>query len=112
MLETSFYAANLSRSKWRRCRGGLADFEAAEVGLSFEQCRLVGADLRRFSFRKARLAGLDFQDADLSGCDFRQAVFEESSLRNAHLKDARFDGADLRGADIAGIKLGSAAMFK
>jgi uncharacterized protein YjbI with pentapeptide repeats len=25
--ETSFYAANLARTRWQRCRGGHADFE-------------------------------------------------------------------------------------
>lgn len=152
LLETSFYAANLSRTRWQRCRAGHADFESGELvdarfeasdlnntvwrrarlascsyrgckltgaafeevsylGLAFDDCLLIGADLRRMSFRKMRLGGLDFADADLSGCDFRDAVFQGGSLRDAHIKDSRFDGADLREADLGGLKLVNAKQF-
>ena len=33
-------------------------------------------------------------------------------LCNAHLKLARFEGADLRGADISGLKLVDAKLFR
>ena len=81
------------------------------LGLSFEDTLLVGADLRRMSFRKMKLVGLDFADADLSGCDFRDAVFEGGGLRDAHIRDTRFDGADLREADLGGLKLTNAKLF-
>ena len=80
--------------------------------MAFENTLLVGADLRKMSFRKQRLQQLDFSDAELSGCDFRDALFEGGSLRNAHLKLARFDGADLREVDLGGMKLLDARLFK
>jgi len=64
------------------------------------------------SFRKQRLQQLDFSDADLSGCDFSQSVFVGGSLRNAHFKLSRFDGADLREADIGGLQLQDAKLFR
>ncbi len=64
------------------------------------------------SVRIAKLQQLDFFEADLSGCDFREAVFVGGSLRNAHLKLTRFDGADLREADIGGLKLVDAKLFR
>jgi uncharacterized protein YjbI with pentapeptide repeats len=48
----------------------------------------------------------------LSGCDFRDAVFEGGSLRDATLKLAKFDNADLRSAEIGGMKLNDAKMFR
>ena len=59
-----------------------------------------------------QLNQLNFSEADLSGSDFREAVFIGGSLRNAHLKLARFEGADLREADIGGLKLLDARLFK
>ena len=86
--------------------------EVAHLGLSFSDTLLVGADLRKMSFRKMQLDQLDSWEADLSGCDFREAVFVGGGLRNAHLKLTRFDGADLRESDIGGLKLVDAKLFK
>ena len=82
------------------------------LGLSFDDTLLIGADLRKMSFRKMQLNQLNFSEADLSGSDFREAVFIGGSLRNTHLKLARFEGADLREADIGGLKLLDARLFK
>ena len=78
----------------------------------FEDTLLIGADLRKMSFRKNQLKQLDFSEADLSGCDFREAVFVGGSLRNAHMKLTRFEGADLREADLGGLKLVDAKLFR
>ena len=78
----------------------------------FEDCLMNSADLRRMSFRKARLIGLDLADADLGGCDFRDAVFEGGSLRGANMKGARFDNADLRETDLGGVRLADAKLFQ
>jgi fluoroquinolone resistance protein len=110
--DTSFYAANLARTRWQRCRAGHADFESGDlVDARFEAC-----DLNNTSWRRAKLASCTYRsckltDADLSGCDFREAVFEGGSLRDAHIKDTRFEGADLREADLGGLKLVNAKLF-
>ena len=39
-------------------------------------------------------------------------VFEECSLRDASMAGSRFDGADLRGADIGGLRLVDASLFR
>lgn len=80
--------------------------------MSFHDTLLIGADLRKMSFRKMQLEQLDFSEADLLGCDFREAVFMGGSLGNAHLKLTRFDGADLRDTDIGGLKLVDAKLFQ
>lgn len=80
--------------------------------MSFEDTLLIGADLLKMSFRKTQLEQLDFSEAALSGCDFRESVFVGGSLRNAHPKLARFEGADLREADIGGLKLMDAKLFR
>jgi uncharacterized protein YjbI with pentapeptide repeats len=39
-------------------------------------------------------------------------VFEECSLRNANMTAGRFEGADLRSADLGGLRLFDAALFR
>src|SRR3546814_12651924 len=77
-----------------------------------EETLLINALLPGFSFRNDRLRKVDFSQADLRKCDFRQAVFELCSLRDANMAGSRFDGADLRGADIGGLRLIDASLFR
>jgi uncharacterized protein YjbI with pentapeptide repeats len=86
--------------------------EAQTLGLSIEGVLLVLAVLPRLSFRKMTVKGVDFTEADLKACDFRDTVFEDCSLRDSHLPECRFEGADLRNADIGGIKLTDARLFR
>lgn len=39
-------------------------------------------------------------------------VFEECSLRDAMVAGSRFDGSDMRGADLGGLRLVDAALFR
>ena len=123
LVDAHFDSCDLNNTIWRRARMASATFngckltgahfeEVGQLGLVLRNSLMVGAYCCRMSFHKARLVGIDFQDADLSGCDFREAVFEDCSIRHAHLTDTRFEGADLRGADIAGVKLSNARLFK
>jgi uncharacterized protein YjbI with pentapeptide repeats len=123
LVEAVFRQSDFNNARWRRaklaavlfagCKLTGASFEeAACLGLVFEDSLLVGADLRKLSFRKQQLKQLDFSDADLSGCDFRDAVFLGGSLRHAGMKLTRFEGADLREADLGGLKLVDARLFK
>jgi uncharacterized protein YjbI with pentapeptide repeats len=123
LVDATFESSDLNNTKWGRaklasvsfrgCKLTGANFEGCSaLGLSFADTLLVGAHLRRLSFRKANLVELNFSDADLAGCDFREAVFDGGSLKDANLKDARFDGADLRTVDLSGLTLSDAALFR
>jgi uncharacterized protein YjbI with pentapeptide repeats len=123
LTDAHFQNCDLNNSRWRRARLSSTSFveckltganfeEVAHLGLTFEDTLLVGADLRKMSFRKMHLKQLDFSEAELSGCDFRETVFEGGSLRHALLKLTRFDGADLREANLGGLKLVDAKLFR
>ena len=99
--------------QFKDCKLTGADLsEVRALGLTFERCLLISANLRKMSFRKERLDGLDFSEADLGGADFRDAVFEGCSLRGASLPLANFKGADLRGCDLGQISLKDAPLFR
>ena len=109
----TFKGAQLNGGKISNCKMTGSDFtEAQTLGLSIESVLLVLAVLPRFSFRKMMLKEIDFSEADLRACDFRDAVFEDCSLRDAHIPECRFEGADLRNADLGGVKLTDAGLFK
>jgi fluoroquinolone resistance protein len=86
--------------------------DARTLGLVFDRCLLINAQLRGLSFRRTLLDGIDFQGADLIETDFREAVLTGCSLRDAIVTDARFEGADLRGADLGNWRLADASRFK
>ena len=44
--------------------------------------------------------------------DFRMTVFEDCSLREAMVSGSRFEGSDLRGADLGGLRLVDAGLFR
>lgn len=103
----------LSAALFRDCKlTGLQIVSAATIGLAFERCLLVDAQLQGLSFRQAALDGLDFQGADLIEADFRQAVLTGCNLRDANLTRARFEGADLRGADLGSLQLTDITRFR
>ncbi|BAI97812.1 conserved hypothetical protein [Sphingobium indicum UT26S] len=104
--EALWSAVQRMQADWR----GLYDASAMEIGI--EETLLINARLPGFSFRHDRLRKVDFSQADLRKCDFRQVVFEECSLRDASMAGSRFDGADLRGADIGGLRLVDASLFR
>lgn len=123
LIDATFLSSDLNNTNWRRAKLGSVCFkeckltganleDCSALGLEFVETLLVGAFLRRLSFRKTTLRNLDFSDADLAGADFRDAIFEGCSLRHAHLKDARFEGADLRDADLSGIRLADVGVFR
>ena len=79
MVDAQFLNCDLNHTKWRRarlssaafkeCKLKGANFEAfARLGLSFKGTLLIGADLRKMSFRKMQLQLLEFSEANLSGC--------------------------------------------
>lgn len=108
-----FRGASLSAVTFQNCKMTGADLtETRALDVVFRDTLLVLANLKKFSFRKARLDGVDLREADLTGCDFREAVFTGCSLHDAQITDCRFEDADLRGADIGGIKLTDARRFK
>ena len=124
LVDAEFIDCDLNNTTWRRakvsavlfkgCKLTGADFDNAGslVPPRFEQTLLVGANLRRMSFRKSQLRQLDMSEADLSGCDFRDACFEGGSLRNARMALALFDGCDLRGVDLGGLTLADWRLLK
>ncbi len=123
LTDARFSACDFNNSNWHRARLSAAAFEDCKLtgarisdtqplGLTFERCLLVSAQLAKFSFHRAVLNQVDFQDADLRDADFREAVLVGCSLRDANLVGARFQGADLRGADLGALKLMDASKFK
>lgn len=112
--ETSFYAANLARTRWQRCRGGHADFESADlVDAKFDGCDLNNAGWRRtklasVAFRGCKLTGarfeevsqlgLSFEDCLLVGADLRRMSFRKAVLRGLDFADADLSGCDFREA--------------
>jgi uncharacterized protein YjbI with pentapeptide repeats len=124
LTEARFLLCDLNNSKWRGTALSGALFQdckltGAQMAIAnrllpptFERDLLINANLRGFSFRRARLDGIDFQDADLCETDFRDAVLIGCSLREANVTNARFEGADLRGADLGNIQIADASRFK
>jgi uncharacterized protein YjbI with pentapeptide repeats len=108
LLETSFYAARLSRSKWHRCRGGQADFESADM----VDVRVVGCDFNNTTWRRAKMASATFSECKLTGASFEEVghlglSFEQSRLVGADLRrlsfrKARLVGLDFQDADLSG----------
>lgn len=102
VAETSFYAANLARTRWQRVRGGHADFESADlVDARFDAC-----DLNNASWRRSKLASVTFRDCKLTGARFEEVsqlglYFEDSLLVGADLRRMSFRKATLRGLDFA-----------
>lgn len=109
----AFRMAELGEARFERCKLTGADFtEARALDVAFDETVLAFARLPKLSFRRQTLVRVDFSEADLRKCDFRQAVLEECSLRNALLGESRFEGADLRSADLGGLKLDDARLFR
>ncbi len=123
LTEAQFMSCDFNNTHWRRTVLSAATFQdckltgvqivdAHTLGLAFERCLLVSAQLHGLSFRRAELDGIDFQGADLTEVDFRDAVLTDCNLREANVTSARFEGADLRGADLGALRLLDASKFK
>lgn len=54
----------------------------------------------------------DLSGADVRKGDLRMTVFEECSLRDAMVAGSHFEGSDLRGADLGGLRLVDANLFR
>src|ERR1700761_2072167 len=110
IVETSFFGAMLSHSRWVRCRGREADFASADlVDAAFQS-----SDLNNTSWRRAKLASASFRGCKLTGANFEACTalglsFAETllvgaylrglSFRKAILQELDFSDADLAGAD-------------
>ena len=75
LVDAHFQGCDLNNTKWRRAKLAAASFtgckltgaafeEVAHLGICFDDCLMVGADLRGMSFKKARLNNLDLSDAE------------------------------------------------
>ena len=105
--------ARMTSARFTGCKLTGADLaDARLIDTTFEETLLAGAKLAALSFRRQHLQRVDFAQADLRKVDFRDTVFEGCSLRDAMLAGARFDKADLRGADLGGLRLVDAALFR
>jgi fluoroquinolone resistance protein len=106
-------SARLSGASFTGCKlTGVDLTEAKTVETHFEETLLCGAKLTGFSFRRQTLRRVDLSQADLRKADFRETAFEACSLRDAMLMGARFDKADLRGADLGGLRLVDASLYR
>lgn len=109
IAETSFFGANLSHSRWLRCRGREADFGSADL----VDAQFQSSDLNNTSWRRAKLASASFHGCKLTGANFEACAalglsFVESLLVGAHLRGLSFRKAtlhqlDFSDADLAGV---------
>lgn len=105
--------STLTAATFERCKLTGADLsDAKALDVRFEEVLLIHAKLPGYSFRKQSLKKIDFGQADLRKCDFRDTTFEACSLRDAVMTGSRFDGADLRSADLGGLRLIDASLFR
>lgn len=109
IVETSFFGATLSHSRWTRCRAREADFGSADlVDAAFRS-----SDLNNTSWRRAKLASVAFHGCKLTGANFEACTslglsFVETLLVGAHLRGLSFRKAtlqqlDFSDADLAGV---------
>jgi len=121
LLEASFYAGNLARTRWQRCRAGHADFESADLvdaafassdlnntiwrraklaSCRYRSCKLTGA-----AFEEVSYLGLSFEDSLLIGADLRRMSFRKMTLIALDFADADLSGCDFREAVFTGGSL-------
>ncbi|MBB4511931.1 pentapeptide repeat-containing protein [Paraburkholderia fungorum] len=109
IVETSFFGALLSHTRWVRCRGREADFASADlVDAAFQS-----SDLNNTSWRRTKLASASFHSCKLTGANFEACTalglsFVETLLVGAHLRGLSFRKAtlqqlDFSDADLAGV---------
>lgn len=108
LLETSFFAASLARSKWQRCRGGQADFESADMadvlvqGCDFNNSTWRRAKMASASFSECKLTGASFEEVGHLGLSFEQSRLVGADLRRLSFRKARLNGLDFQDADLSG----------
>ena len=116
LAEASFYAANLARTRWQRCRGGPADFESADlVDASFESCDLNTASWRRTklasaSYRGCKLTGSRFEEVGQLGLSFEDSLLVGADLRRMSFRKATLCGLDFSDADLSGCDFREAVL--
>jgi uncharacterized protein YjbI with pentapeptide repeats len=94
----------LRRVEVRRCRLSGVEFAEAELSdVTFEDCRLDLAGLRRaklarVAFRECRMAECDLYDASLT-----DVLFDRCQLREAIFTGLRVKRVELRGCDLTGL---------
>ncbi|WCM18780.1 pentapeptide repeat-containing protein [Paraburkholderia bryophila] len=109
IVETSFFGAALSHTRWIRCRGRQADFGSTDlVDAAFQS-----SDLNNTSWRRAKLASASFRGCKLTGANFEACAalglsFVETLLVGAHLRGLSFrkttlQQLDFSDADLAGV---------
>jgi uncharacterized protein YjbI with pentapeptide repeats len=116
--EARLVALDLSEAKLRGLR--LTDVEGGDVSAVNGDWR--GAEIKRVSFRGARLTGLDLGEARIEearfvGCkldyaNFRHAVIEHVSFEDCVLANADFQGARLYAVRFSRCQLGAADFSK
>lgn len=97
---------------FRHCNLSMCRFPAALCGVSFEACKLTGADfscggrvVHHFAFKDSRLNETVFADTK-----FRKTLFDHCGMQNAVFDRAdatgcRFDGCDFDGASFVDTNL-------
>lgn len=75
----------------------------------FAECKLVGSTFDRCTFDLTRVDGGNWSFVGLAGADLRRATFRGARMREADLAGARCQGAALLGVDLSGAALGGAS---
>ena len=109
IVETSFFGAGLTQSRWLRCRGRQADFGSADLVDAVFQ----SSDLNNTSWRRARLASVNYTGCKLTGANFEACTalgltFVETLLVGAHLRGLSFRKATLQELDFSDADLAGA----
>lgn len=98
----------LEAARFEQCKLTGADLpDVRAINLRLDETLLIDAKLPGLSFYRTTVNRIDLSQADLRKCDFRQASFVESSLREADMQGCRFEGADL-----GGLRLVDATLFR
>jgi fluoroquinolone resistance protein len=116
LRRTSFRGSQLDGTRWSGCKGGFAEFFAADL----TDAQLHSSDFNNANFRSAtmsgtvvrgcKLTGADFGEAKTLGATFAESLFvgarlEAVSFRKMTLLGLDFSDADLRKCDFRGAVL-------
>ena len=93
----------------RRCRLTGAELaEATIADVTFDECRIDLAGLRRATLERVVFRDCLMGECDLYGATVKDVLFERCELREATISAATLERVELRGCDLTGLRGGEA----
>jgi uncharacterized protein YjbI with pentapeptide repeats len=100
MEESSF-----TRVELRECRmSGVLLPLALLRDVTFSECRIDGANLRRIDAERVRFDGVDLHDAELTAARFGSTSFFDCDLTQAEISQVVLGGARFNGSSLSGLR--------